>query len=267
MAITVFSFGGGIQSTAALVLAAQGKLDYRTFLFCNVGDDSEHPATLAYVHNVAMPYAQAHNIALIELQKHQKNGQSDSVLQRLERSASSIGIPVRMANGAPGNRTCTVDFKVRVVDAWLRKQGAKKQGAIVGIGFSLDEVLRMKPNTDKETMAWKENAFPLVDLRLDRAACTAIIAGAGLPIPPKSSCYFCPFHSPRKWQEMREDEPVLFAKSVALEQFINERRERLGKDHVWLTRFNKPLDKVTTDEATQAYLWEDQQCDSGYCFL
>lgn len=40
MVLKAFSFDGGVQSTAALVLAAQGKPDYRTFLFCNVGDDS-----------------------------------------------------------------------------------------------------------------------------------------------------------------------------------------------------------------------------------
>lgn len=47
--IKVFSFGGGQQSVAALVLAAQGRIDYRTFLFANVGDDSERKGTLAYV--------------------------------------------------------------------------------------------------------------------------------------------------------------------------------------------------------------------------
>ncbi len=47
--LRVCSYGGGVQPTALLVLAAQGTIDYRTFLFCNVGDDSEHPATLCYV--------------------------------------------------------------------------------------------------------------------------------------------------------------------------------------------------------------------------
>jgi hypothetical protein len=60
----VVSYGGGVQSNALLVLAAQGRIDYRTFLFANVGDDSEHPATLRYVRGVAMPYAAAHGIAL-----------------------------------------------------------------------------------------------------------------------------------------------------------------------------------------------------------
>jgi hypothetical protein len=38
----VVSYDGGVQSNALLVLAAQGRIDYRTFLFANVGDDSEH---------------------------------------------------------------------------------------------------------------------------------------------------------------------------------------------------------------------------------
>jgi hypothetical protein len=47
MALRFFSYGGGVQSTAALVLAAQGKIDYPVFLFANVGDDSEHPGPVA----------------------------------------------------------------------------------------------------------------------------------------------------------------------------------------------------------------------------
>src|SRR5947209_5246716 len=54
--IRVFSYGGGVQSTAALVLAAQGKIDYPTFLFCNVGADSENPETLTYVEQYAKLY-------------------------------------------------------------------------------------------------------------------------------------------------------------------------------------------------------------------
>src|SRR5690348_2960939 len=55
--LKIFSYGGGVQSTAALVLAAQGRLDYRTFVFCHVGADSENPETLSYVCEVARPFA------------------------------------------------------------------------------------------------------------------------------------------------------------------------------------------------------------------
>src|SRR5690348_13568160 len=112
--IKVFSYGGGVQSTAALVLAANGRIDYKTFLFCNVGDDSENPETLEYVQMYAIPFAEKHSIKLIELQKVLSNGMIDTVFERAIRTGG--GIPVRMnGNGAPSARHCTVDFKVRLV--------------------------------------------------------------------------------------------------------------------------------------------------------
>src|SRR6266568_209503 len=109
MMLSVFSFGGGVQSTAALVLAASGKIDYQTFLFCNVGADSENPETLAYVRDVALPYANTHGIALLEVCKTRRDGSAETIYQRLTRPGSrSIGIPVRMnGSGAPGRRSCT----------------------------------------------------------------------------------------------------------------------------------------------------------------
>jgi len=51
-------------------LASQGKLDFPTFVFVNVGEDSENPATLAYVAQVARPFAAANGIELVELHEH-----------------------------------------------------------------------------------------------------------------------------------------------------------------------------------------------------
>lgn len=90
-----------------------------------------------------------------------------------------------------------------------------------------------------------------------------------LPLPPKSSCFFCPFHRPGTWQDMRNDEPVLFDKSVQLERTLNDRRAMLGKDKVWLTRFAKPLDEIVPDGVdTFTFLNDDQdaQCDNGVCW-
>lgn len=307
--IRAFSYGGGVQSTAALVLAGQARINYQTFLFCNVGDDSEHPDTIRYVHEVAMPYAEKHGIRLIELQKIVRSGEKDTIYQRLTRPGSrSIGIPIRMnGSGAPGRRSCTYDFKIAVVDKWIKEQTHRGQiqgmkqslllrygiGKIdketvkrimftldsffsghepvaeVGLGISLDEFQRMKPNMDVDTIYWKVNTFPLlmeVEKPLTRQDCINVIERAGLPVPPKSSCYFCPFHTMRRWQDMRTNEPELFWNAVHLETFINKRRISLGLDPVWLTDKLKPLDQATTD-MEQGTLFEDDLCDSGYCFV
>lgn len=264
--LEVFSYGGGVQSTAALILAAQGKINYRVFLFCNVGEDSEHPETLRYVREIASPYAQTHGLTFIHLQKTRRNGEVESIYQRLTRPESrSIGIPVRMSNGAPGNRTCTVDFKILVVARWTKQHGATKETpAMVGLGISLDEFQRMRTDSG---IAHERLAYPLIDLRLDRSACIEIIRQAGLPVPPKSSCWFCPFHTMQVWQHMRQEQPDLFEKAVKLEQSINARRLHLGRDEVWLCRKLKPLDKATTDHVQTSLFDDDPPCESGYCFV
>src|SRR5690606_22143408 len=98
-ALRVVSFGGGVQSTALLVLAAQQRIDFRTFLFANVGDDSEHPATLKYVRDVAMPYAAEHGIELHKLHRVRRDGTRETLMGRLTRDGSrSVPIPVRMSD-------------------------------------------------------------------------------------------------------------------------------------------------------------------------
>ena len=125
--LRTFSYGGGVQSTAALVLAAEGRIDFPIFLFCNVGDDSEHPATLAYVANVAKPYAFAHGIALHELRHMRKDGEEETLYKKLTRPNSrSTGIPIRLeGSGAPSNRSCTSQFKIRRMAVWQRRHGGK----------------------------------------------------------------------------------------------------------------------------------------------
>ena len=63
----VISYGGGVQSTAMIVLATQGKIKADVALFSNVGDDSEHPTTIKYVREIAIPFASAHGLPIHEL--------------------------------------------------------------------------------------------------------------------------------------------------------------------------------------------------------
>lgn len=263
MTVRAISYGGGVQSTAMLVLAATGKIDYQLAIFSNVGNDSEHPATIRYLHDVAIPYAERHRIELAVLDRTGK-GQPTTLWEKLTRDGSrSIGIPVRMNNtGAPARRSCTVDYKVKRVASELKRRGASRNDpAVVALGISLDEYQRMRTESG---IAWEKLDYPLIDLRIDRAACIKIIKDAGLPVPNKSSCFFCPFHSMDHWRNMRKNEPELFEKSVKLERLINHRRVELGRDPVWLTSALRPLDEAVGDH-DQLDMFP-ASCDiGGYC--
>lgn len=264
MTMRVLSFGGGVQSTALLVLAAQGKINFRTFLFANVGDDSEHPATLAYVRDVAIPYAAAHGLVMEELHRTYRSNKraSFTLYESIVDDRRTVDIPMRVANGTPGNRTCTKLFKIFVVDRWLTERGATPAApATVGLGISIDEYQRMR--SDDPRYPFRQWEYPLIDLRLTRHDCQAIIRDAGLPVPPKSSCWFCPFHRTRDWHNLQRDYPDLFAKAVALEQRVNEKRATLGRDPLYMTWNSIPLEVLGS--AQQHELDLDDACESGYC--
>ncbi|OKJ72391.1 phosphoadenosine phosphosulfate reductase [Streptomyces sp. CB02460] len=262
----IVSYGGGVQSTALLVLAARGEIDFPTFLFANVGDDSEHPATLSYVREIAIPYAARAGLHVHELVRRRRNGSTETLMQRLNRPETrSIPIPVRMANGAPGRRNCTADFKIKVVGKWLREHGATAEApAAVAIGISLDEIHRANR---RRREANEVIEYPLLDLGLRREDCEHIIADAGLPVPPKSSCFFCPFRTVDAWRHQRRHEPALFAQSVRLEETINRRRAALGRDAVYLTRYGIPLSQAIPDQSPRVGDVDDDEgaCDSGWC--
>lgn len=266
----VISYGGGVQSTAMIVLATQGLIPGVTdALFSNVGDDSEYPATLTFVQDIMTPWAAERGIRVHELKRTLRNGEVETLWQRMMKEESkSIMIPMRGSRtGAPGNRSCTIDHKIQVVGKWLKKNGASKTNkATVCIGISTDEIQRAN---NKRAMPYELPIFPLIDLNLDRTACQQIIRDAGLPVPPKSSCFFCPFHRPLVWSEMRRDEPELFQKAVLLETTINDRRAARDKEPMFLTRFGLPLEDSCA-EAQQTLgsdgEFNDGQCDEGYCW-
>ncbi|MFF2964279.1 phosphoadenosine phosphosulfate reductase [Streptomyces sp. NPDC057963] len=268
--VDYISFGGGQQSTALLVLAATGRITAKTFLFANVGDDSELPATLCYLEEHAKPYAARHGLELVELRRIMKHrlatrGQERTLWQQLNQPGSkSIDIPVRMANGAPGNRNCTKTFKIDLVAEELARRGATAENpAIVGMGISLDEIERAN---NRSPVPHERVVYPLLDLGLRRTDCQRIIRKAGLPLPPKSACFFCPFHRPEDWHTQRRTEPELFEKSCQLEETLNGRRADLGKDPVYLTRFNKPLrEAIPAGVDLLPGFDEDEGCDSGWC--
>jgi hypothetical protein len=275
----IISYGGGVQSTALLVLAVQGDLGkVDAALFANVGDDSEHPDTLRYVREVAQPWVRAeqrsHLGDVLELRRQDRHGAVvDGLYSRMMKSGSkSVPIPMRGSEvGAPGARACTVDWKLKVIGRWLLQHGCSPdQPADVLIGFSLDEIHRVtdRPATSRMERCQRK-VYPLLDMRLTRHDCQQIIAKAGLPVPPKSSCYFCPYHKPSVWATMRRDEPELFDKSADLEATINARREAAGRTKVYLTRFGKPLvDAIPEDTQTSLDFGTGpgETCDEGYCW-
>ena len=283
--VRIFSFGGGVQSHAVLVLQAQGKLrePYDYFVFSNVGHDSENPETLAYIEQYTIPFCAARGIEFVEVQKTTR-GEPETLVEFIYRTERSVPIPARMSNGAPGNRTCTSDFKITVIDRWIRDNGYTH--AIVGLGISTDEIQRMRSEKWYDQQSGKKFGFlkkrehPLIDLGLRRSDCKRLIEQAGLPVPPKSSCYFCPFMKRNEWKRLKRSGAMVtingvhmpvFKAAVAIEHQINEKRGAIGRDRVYLHSATNGvmsrLEHAVGDQLELPFMAEFEEAEAcgGYC--
>lgn len=258
------SYGAGVQSTALMVLRAQRKITPNLFIFANVGDDSEHPDSLAYFRDVATPYAAEYGIELVEVHKTWKRGERANKRETLRSRLASgrTAIPVRRTkDGPPMSRSCTADFKIAPIGAELRRRGATAENpARVALGISVDEIERAKPGIDPRS-PYQERVYPLLDLGLRRVDCLRIIADAGLPVPGKSSCYFCPYHSDEAWRLLRAGRLDLFEDAEKIEAHLSASSSD-GRP-VFLTRHGRPLGEVI--DGRQGTFDGMDGCESGWC--
>lgn len=69
--------------------------------------------------------------------------------------------------------------------------------------------------------------YPLREWGLDREACGKIIVDAGLPLPPKSACGFCPAMRQIEIAQLKREDPDMYALSIEMERrFRNGRHFR-----------------------------------------
>ena len=265
----IVSFGGGIQSTAMLILTARGEIEADRFMFANVGHDSENPGTIKYMEEVSLPYAKKHGIEIEILDCTNKKGETKTIYNEVMVRGRDI-IPVRLGNTAPASRTCTADFKINVLQRRLRELGATKENPFTQlIGISMDEIRRVRHDSG---VKYAKLEYPLIDLLYTRLMCVMLIQEEGLPVPPKSSCWFCPFKKISEWREMARDEPELFARAVEMEQVMidrfrvrDEKRGRTGAAG-FMTRAMVPLAEAVGDpNQVQLDFFCNESCTSGYC--
>lgn len=161
------------------------------------------------------------------------------------------GKVIQDVGGAGGllRRQCTSRFKIEPIQRFVRAMAKKEPSRIPAeqwIGISMDEVIRMKPSR----VAFIENRWPLIEVKMTRQDCLAWAKKANLPEPPRSACVYCPYHSDAEWVRLRTEEPEEFLKAVELERVFRgswSKQNALKNADVYLHRSCVTLDKVKFD--------------------
>lgn len=202
------SHGGGVNSWALyLYLMEQGEKPGVDFEAVFVDHGTDWPETYEYMD---MMIARGYPVTVIkpEVQGHYRVD---------EYYIWKNTIPYRKT------RDCTEKFKIKALLNYQQKP------CVCYIGIDAGEAHRAKMYEDKGVTY----DYPLVTAGIDRKGCEDIIKRHGLPLPPKSGCYICPFQSRAQWIELRKRHPELFCNAKKLEELTNQRRAEAGKEPVY----------------------------------
>ena len=69
--------------------------------------------------------------------------------------------------------------------------------------------------------------YPLMEWGWKREDCITAIRKAGLPVPGKSSCFFCPSMKKAEILELQKQHPDLLARALALEANAQKNLQRV----------------------------------------
>lgn len=132
-----------------------------------------------------------------------------------------------------------LEKKVRELLGYRKYQHNKHKVACL-LGISTDEIARVKPSRTH----WVTNLFPLIDAGLSRDDCARVIVDAGLPVPKKSACVFCPYHNDEYWLDMKTNHADEFAKAVSFDKMIRDMKATGIEQPVFLHRSLQSLDEI-----------------------
>ena len=276
---TVLNLGAGVQSSALALMCAKGEItpmpDFAVFA------DTQAEPTEVYTwldwleKQLPFPvYRVTHgNLTEESLKVRVKSGKYGDNITYLRRI---IPVFAEMPNGelvAALGRSCTADFKIKPLLKKVRKEckirhGQKNVTVTQMIGISYDEMQRMKPASH----FWTQHRWPLIEKRMTRSHCIEWMRKNNYPTPPRSACYYCPFHSNEEWRRLKTDDPEHFQKAVEFERSIREgwnaNRGGMRMD-IYLHRSCKTLDKIdfSSDEDKGQQTFDFQSECEGMCGL
>lgn len=247
----VWSCGGGTQSAAIAALIVRGELP-KPAAAAIADTGREASETWRYFDAVLKPNLARAGVDLIRL-PHDEWSTVDLFGGADGKTALIPAFTYRDGTRGQTRKYCSNEWKSRPVERYYRSLGLK--GGSIWIGFSIDEYHRARSHDS--AAAWN-HSYPLLDRRMSRADCIALVVNQGWPQPPRSSCWMCPYRSDAEWLHLKRTDPADFESAIALESEM----QAIDPD-LWLHSSGKALASVDFGDAQLGLL---DQCGSGMCF-
>jgi len=239
------SLGAGVQSSTLALMIAHGEIEpVEAAIFADTGWEPRKVYEWLEWLEKQLPFP-VHRVQYGNL-RDDTVGRSTSI-----KRVAAIPWHMKMPNGdrAMGRRQCTMEYKIQPLTKKTReliglvpRQRVKGVLCEMLIGISTDEALRMKPAKE----SWKQHRWPLIEKGMARWDCLQWMERKGYPLPPKSSCIGCPFHSDNEWRSIRSDAEA-WADAVAVDAIIRNQPGIKGQQ--FMHRSCVPLDQADLSTA------------------
>lgn len=213
--MNIVGYGGGTDSTAMLVGLWQHHVPVDLILFADPG--GEQPHTYHYL-QIMDRWLREHGMpGITKVWYTEKNGQRLTLERECLRSASLPSI-------AYGHKKCSLKHKVAPQEKFCahyppcQEVWDRGEKAVKLIGYDAGEEKRRLgalPHDLADRRYQKE--YPLMEWGWDRNRCIQEIRNAGLPLPGKSSCFFCPSMKRREIRTLYHRYPDLLERALAIE--------------------------------------------------
>lgn len=258
--LRLLSLGAGVQSTAVLLLACEGKIprfDYALF-----ADTGWEP------HAVYEQLAKVTRIAADAGIPVRTVSAGNIRRDALDDTTRFVTMPLHVRNpdGTKGmaRRQCTGEYKIKPLKAAVRELLGYSHPTRVppgvfaeqAIGISVDEVHRAKD----ADVRYLRNVFPLLDLRMSRDDCIGFLAERGFGETVKSACVGCPYSGNARLRWLRDNDPDAWHDLITFDKAIRQGSPRATangaplRGEFYVHRSLRPLDKVDLRPRRQRHL-------------
>ena len=250
--LRVVSFGGGVNSTALLIGMQERGERPDAILFADTG--GEMPATYKHISDVGV-WCNQNGFPEPQLVRYHESRHGTLETECLNNET--------LPSKAFGFSGCSVKWKRQPMDRWLSAwepaKAAWERGELVQrlIGIHYGETRRGRiPNDERYAYV-----YPLREWKWAQEECEAAHTRAGLRLPCKSACFFCPAMRKVEVIQLAKDHPDLFERAVAIERNAIaagslETVRGLGRHWTW--------EALVAADSKQQRLFEDNQsplCD------
>lgn len=221
--MNVVAYGGGTDSTAMLIECVKRNIKIDLILFADTG--GEKPHTYEYI-KLFSDWLVDKGMPPVTIIKNLNESKKDGLESLCLKNKTLPSI-------AYGFKSCSVQFKIEPVDKHLKTNYPEEwedNSVIKLIGYDASEDRRAKESPNEHYT----NRFPLIEWDIDRDMCLEIIKEAGLPLPGKSACFFCPSSKPSEVRNLQLQYPELAQRAIAMEKNANLTSIKgLGRGWAW----------------------------------